>query len=174
MGRLVVGIYLHFHEAITAVAQSSRFGFTVETVMRRMRAVAPRLPRWISVVLGRVKVVPPRRALGFYFAPIAAVLAARHFLVGAFLPDVSSVGHPSIASSAISSGLLCLPPLWISSSRCINSARSSMTSSKAGKAGWLADRKPTRRERIACASIINRYQTMPSRMKVSDSTHDKL
>ena len=48
-----------------------------------------------------------------------------------------------------------------------------MTSSKAGKAGWLADRKPTRRERIACASIINRYQTMPSRMKVSDSTHDK-
>jgi hypothetical protein len=49
-----------------------------------------------------------------------------------------------------------------------------MTSSKAGKAGWLADRKPTRRERIACASIINRYQTMPSRMKVSDSTHDKL
>src|ERR1035441_691385 len=65
--------------------------------MRRMRAVAPRLPRWISVVLGRVKVVPPRRALGFYFAPIAAVLAARHFLVGAFLPDVSSVGHPSIA-----------------------------------------------------------------------------
>ena len=40
-----------------------------------------------------------------------------------------------------------------------------MTSSKAGKAGWLARRKPTRRERIACASIINRYQTMPSRMK---------
>jgi len=62
-----------------------------------MRAVAPRLPRWISVVLGRVKVVPPRRALGFYLAPITAVLAARHFLVGAFLPDVSSVGHPSIA-----------------------------------------------------------------------------
>ena len=65
--------------------------------MRRMRAVAPRLPRWISVVLGRVKVVPPRRALGFYFAPITAVIAARHFLVGAFLPDISSVSHPSIA-----------------------------------------------------------------------------
>src|ERR1019366_4930064 len=40
---------------------------------------------------------PLGRAPGFYFAPIAAVLAARHFLVGAFLPDVSSVGHPSIA-----------------------------------------------------------------------------
>jgi len=49
-----------------------------------------------------------------------------------------------------------------------------MTSSKAGKAGWLARRNPTRRERIACASIINRYQTTLSRMKVSDSTHDKL
>ena len=49
-----------------------------------------------------------------------------------------------------------------------------MTSSKAGKAGWLAGRKPTRRERIACGSIINQCQTMPSRMKVSDSTHDKL
>ena len=84
--------------------------------------------------------------------------------------------RPSInrSSSAISSGLLCLPPLWISSSRCINFTRSSITSSKAGKAGWLARRKPTRRVRIACASIINRYQPMPSRMKVSDSTHDKL
>ena len=40
------------------------------------------------------------------------------------------------ASSSISAGLLCLPPLWISSSLCINSAKFSMTSSKAGKAGW--------------------------------------
>jgi hypothetical protein len=83
--------------------------------------------------------------------------------------------RPSInrSSSAISSGRLCLPPLWISSSRCINFTRSSITSSKASKAGWFADHKPTRRERIACASINNWYQSMPSRMKVSDSTHDK-
>ena len=42
--------------------------------------------------------------------------------------------RPSInrSSSAISAALLCLPPLWISSSLCINSARVSMTSSKAG------------------------------------------
>jgi hypothetical protein len=43
------------------------------------------------------------------------------------------------ASSSINSGLLCLPPLWISSSLCINSAKFSMTSSKAGKAGWLPE-----------------------------------
>jgi hypothetical protein len=43
------------------------------------------------------------------------------------------------ASSSINSGLLCLPPLWISNSLCINSAKFSMTSSKAGKAGWLAE-----------------------------------
>ena len=42
------------------------------------------------------------------------------------------------ASSSISSGLLCLPPLWISSSLCINSAKFSMTSSK-GWQGWLAE-----------------------------------
>ncbi len=44
--------------------------------------------------------------------------------------------RPSInrSSSAISSGLLCLPPLWISSSLCINSAKFSMTSSKAAAA----------------------------------------
>jgi hypothetical protein len=34
-------------------------------------------------------------------------------------------------SSAISLGLLCLPPLWISSSRCIKSAKLSMTTSSA-------------------------------------------
>ena len=33
----------------------------------------------------------------------------------------------------------CLPPLWISSSLCINSAKFSMTSSKAGQ-GWLVAR----------------------------------
>jgi hypothetical protein len=44
--------------------------------------------------------------------------------------------RPSInrSSSAISSGLLCLPPLWISSSLCLNSAKFSMTSSKAAAA----------------------------------------
>jgi hypothetical protein len=41
-----------------------------------------------------------------------------------------------LASSSISAGLLCLPPVWISSSLCINSAKFSMTSSKAG---WLAE-----------------------------------
>src|SRR5437899_12523529 len=47
--------------------ETSRFGFIVETVVRRMRAVAPCLPRWISVVLRRVEVVPPRRILDVAF-----------------------------------------------------------------------------------------------------------
>src|SRR5437762_2308791 len=47
--------------------ETSRFGFIVETVVRRMRAVAPCLPRWISVVLRRVEVVPPRRILDLDF-----------------------------------------------------------------------------------------------------------
>jgi hypothetical protein len=48
--------------------------------------------------------------------------------------------RPSInrSSSAISSGLLCFSPLWISSSLCINSAKFSITSSKAWE-GWLAE-----------------------------------
>src|ERR1700719_3687834 len=45
---------------------ASRFGFIVETVVRRVRTIAPSLPRWIPVVLGRVQIVPPRRSLGLY------------------------------------------------------------------------------------------------------------
>jgi hypothetical protein len=40
------------------------------------------------------------------------------------------------SSSAINSGLLCLPPLWISSSLCINSAKFTMTFLQ-GWHGWF-------------------------------------
>ena len=59
------------------------------------------------------------------------------FIVWVGFPARFLFCRPSInrPSSAISSGLLCLPPLWISSSLCINSTKFSMTSSKAGQ-GW--------------------------------------
>jgi hypothetical protein len=44
------------------------------------------------------------------------------------------------SSSAVSSGLLCLPPLWISSSLCINSAKCSMLSPKVRKVLGKHDR----------------------------------
>src|ERR1700677_5224324 len=48
--------------------KASWFRFIVETIMRRMRAVTPGLPRWVSVVLCRVEIIPPRRTLDLYFA----------------------------------------------------------------------------------------------------------
>ena len=51
-------------------------------------------------------------------------------VVWGVLPNLSSVERSiNRSSSATRSGLFCLPPLWISSSLCINSAKSSMRSS---------------------------------------------
>jgi len=60
--------------------------------------------------------------------------AARSVTVCVGFPAKVLFCRPSInrSSSAISSGLLCLPSLWSSSSLCINRAKFSMTSSKAG------------------------------------------
>lgn len=66
--------------------------------------------------------------------------AARSITVCVSFPAKVLFCRPSInrSSSAISSGLLSLPPLWISSSLCINRAKFSMTSSKAGWAGGIS------------------------------------
>jgi hypothetical protein len=57
-------------------------------------------------------------------------------VVGAFSPDFSSVDHPSIAHLPRSAlGFFVFRHFGFQVSLCINSAKYSMTSSKAGKAG---------------------------------------
>jgi hypothetical protein len=48
--------------------------------------------------------------------------------------DQSDARNAPISRSAL--GFYGLPPLWISSSLCINSVKCSMNYSKAGKTGW--------------------------------------
>ena len=69
--------------------------------------------------------------------------------------------RPSInrSSSAISAALLCLPPLWISSSLCINSARVSMTSSKAG--ALIRHSSDWRRGLLANWSAVQNFARIP-------------